>query len=109
MYYAPYPSLKRDKSQWWAVFKTKARSEVDAPVDSDVLQEATSLVPVGLCSPDEIPNYEVIQGDDDEDEEVIPSLDEDDDNGGQELNDDEIDDMVDDDDDEDVDDIGLFH
>lgn len=108
VYYAPYPSLKRDKSQWWAVFKTKARSEVDAPVDSDVLQEATSLVPVGLCSPDEIPDYEVIQGDDDEDEEVIPSLDEDDDDGGQELNDDEIDDMVDDDD-EDVDDIGLFH
>ena len=93
---------------WWVVLKTKARKEVDAPVDSDVLQEETSLVPVGLCSLDEIPDYEVIQGDDDEDEEVIPSLDEDEGHNGQELSNDEIDDMVDDDD-EDVDYIGLFH
>jgi hypothetical protein len=106
VYYAPYPSLKRDKVQWWAVFKTKARSEVDAPVESDVLQEETSLVPVGLCSPDEIPDYEVIEGDDDEDE-VIPSLAKDDGDNGEELSSDGSENM-DDDDDEDVDDLSLF-
>ena len=92
--------------QWWAVFKTKARSEVDAPVESDVLQEETSLVPVGLCSPDEIPDYEVIEGDDDEDE-VIPSLAKDDGDNGEELSSDGSENM-DDDDDEDVDDLSLF-
>ena len=105
VYYAPYPSLKRDKAQWWAVFKTKARSEVDAPADSDVLQEETSRVPVDLCSLDEIPDYEVIAGDDDHDE-VIPSLDEDGDSG-EERSSDESDDMVDDDD-EDEDELDLF-
>ncbi|KAL9230637.1 hypothetical protein vseg_005964 [Gypsophila vaccaria] len=32
VYYAPYPSLKKDRDQWVAVFKTKARSHIDAPV-----------------------------------------------------------------------------
>ena len=107
VYYAPYPSLKRDKVQWWAVFKTKARSEVDASMDeSDVLQEETSHVPVGLCSPDEIPDYEVVEGDHDEDE-VIPSRDENDGDNSEELSSDGSDDMVDDDD-EDNPDLGLF-
>jgi len=29
VYYAPYPSLKRDKADWSAVFKTKARFTFD--------------------------------------------------------------------------------
>lgn len=58
VYYAPYPSLKRDKVQWWAVFKTKARSEVDAPNDLDFLQEETTNVPIVLSAPDEIPDYD---------------------------------------------------
>ena len=107
VYYAPYPSLKRDKVQWSAVFKTKARSEVDAPMESDVLQEERSLVPVGVCSPDEIPDYQVIEGEDDEDE-VILSRDEDDGDSVEELSSDGSEDMVYDDD-EDVDDLGLFH
>ena len=29
VYYALYPSLKRDKTDWWAVCKTKARKKID--------------------------------------------------------------------------------
>ena len=29
VYYAPYPSMRRDKIDWWAVFKTKARFTFD--------------------------------------------------------------------------------
>jgi hypothetical protein len=39
VYYAPYPSLKKDKDQWSVVFKTKARSTIDAPVEESVFQE----------------------------------------------------------------------
>ena len=31
VYYIPYPSLRRDVSDWWAVCKIKARSIVDVP------------------------------------------------------------------------------
>ncbi|XP_049392822.1 uncharacterized protein LOC125857182 [Solanum stenotomum] len=34
VYYATYPSLRRDKSDWWAVCKTKARCIVDMPPSS---------------------------------------------------------------------------
>ena len=34
VYYVPYPSLKRDKSDWWAVCKIKARSVVEMPESS---------------------------------------------------------------------------
>ncbi|KAK9668336.1 hypothetical protein RND81_13G052900 [Saponaria officinalis] len=39
VYFTKYPSLKRDKDQWSAVFKTKARSNVDAPADENAFQE----------------------------------------------------------------------
>ena len=29
VYYASYPSLKRDKADWWAVCKTKARRKIE--------------------------------------------------------------------------------
>ena len=29
--YTPYPSLKHDKGDWWAVFKVKARSIIELP------------------------------------------------------------------------------
>lgn len=68
VYYAPYPSLKRDKVQWWVVFKTKARSEVDAPVD-DVLQEERVDNVSSLCAPEEIPDYDC--DDVDNDDEIV--------------------------------------
>ncbi|XP_021757024.1 uncharacterized protein LOC110722094 [Chenopodium quinoa] len=74
VYYAPYPSLKRDKAQWWDVFKTKARSVVDAPVDEDFLQETSADIPT-LCAPDDIPDYEGDEegfGDSDTENEVLP-------------------------------------
>ncbi|XP_021735138.1 uncharacterized protein LOC110701823 [Chenopodium quinoa] len=37
VYYASYPSLKRDRVQWWVVFRTQARSVIDAPVDLEFL------------------------------------------------------------------------
>lgn len=41
VYFAPYPTTTNDRSQnqWWAVFKMKARSEIDAPVDLTFFQE----------------------------------------------------------------------
>ncbi|OIT29979.1 hypothetical protein A4A49_45104 [Nicotiana attenuata] len=34
VYYTTYPSLRRDKSEWWAVCKVKARGLVDMPPSS---------------------------------------------------------------------------
>lgn len=39
VYYAPYPNMKRDRDQWSVVFKTKARSTIEAPVDETFFQE----------------------------------------------------------------------
>jgi Domain of unknown function (DUF4216) len=41
--YAPYPTTKKE-NQWSAVFKIKARSDIDAPVDEGVFQEDVSVV-----------------------------------------------------------------
>ncbi|XP_057247422.1 uncharacterized protein LOC125492892 [Beta vulgaris subsp. vulgaris] len=71
VYFAPYPSLKRDRAQWWAVFRTKARSVIDAPVDFDFLQETSVGTPT-LSDPSDIPDYEegndveCVQADDEE-------------------------------------------
>ena len=39
VYFTPYPSTKGDKNAWWAVFKVKARSTIDASVDDMAFQE----------------------------------------------------------------------
>lgn len=52
VYFTSYPSLKKDKSQWWAVFKTKARSSVDAPIDESIFQVDIAETPT-LCSSDD--------------------------------------------------------
>ncbi|XP_074288178.1 uncharacterized protein LOC141613344 [Silene latifolia] len=39
VYYAPYPNTKKDRDQWSVVFKTKARSKIEAPIDEVVFQE----------------------------------------------------------------------
>nr|GMD88460.1 uncharacterized protein LOC109179592 [Ipomoea batatas] len=43
VYYCTYPSLRRDKLDWWAVCKIKARSKVEVPESSISSEE--SLVP----------------------------------------------------------------
>nr|GMC66452.1 uncharacterized protein LOC109179592 [Ipomoea batatas] len=43
VYYCTYPSLRRDKLDWWAVCKIKARSEVEVPESSISSEE--SLIP----------------------------------------------------------------
>lgn len=57
VYYASYPSLKRDRAQWWAVFKTHARSDIDAPVDDKVLQAIAAEEQSTLCPPNDILGY----------------------------------------------------
>ena len=39
VYYTPYPSLKRDKSDWWAVCKVKSRPFIGAPTTDLAFQE----------------------------------------------------------------------
>lgn len=71
VYFASYPSLKKDRVQWWAVFKTRARSVVDAPVDLEFLQEPINEGP-SLCAPNDIPDYDIgDESEDDEDDEMV--------------------------------------
>ncbi|KAK8625025.1 hypothetical protein V6N13_089907 [Hibiscus sabdariffa] len=42
VYYVNYPSLRRDKKDWLAVIKIKARAIVDIPVSNNVESESTS-------------------------------------------------------------------
>jgi len=75
VYYASYPSLKRDRIQWWAVFKTHARSVVDAPVAEEYLQGTTVQEGCTLCPPNDIPDYnqdDAFVVSEDEDDELIP-------------------------------------
>ncbi|XP_056687889.1 uncharacterized protein [Spinacia oleracea] len=102
VYFAHYPSLKRDKDQWWAVFKTKARSVIDAPVDLEFLQEDANEDSSAICAPEEIPDHEdqednedVIDEDDVEADEFETSGDEDDE--FETSDDDDVDDEFDDD------------
>ena len=73
VYYASYPSLKRDRVQWWAVFRTQARSVIDAPVDLEFLQGPSPQVHATLCPPNDIPDYELDSDDDDDDGFIISS------------------------------------
>ncbi|KAK9725530.1 hypothetical protein RND81_05G151100 [Saponaria officinalis] len=45
IYFSSYPNTKNDRNQWWAVFNTKARSQIDAPVDNIVFQDDISSTP----------------------------------------------------------------
>lgn len=110
VYYAPYSSLKRDKLQWWVVFKTKARLEIDAPVDMDVLQEERTDITTVLCAPDEIPDYDGAKDDNDDEivafELLIPECITSEDESNNEDEDSDFND--DEDDEEDADDLDVF-
>ncbi|XP_021736214.1 uncharacterized protein LOC110702775 [Chenopodium quinoa] len=73
VYYASYPSLKRDRVQWWVVFRTQARLVIDAPVDLEFLQGPSPQVHATLCPPNDIPDYELDSDDDDDDGFIISS------------------------------------
>ena len=45
VFYAPYPSTKKD-NPWMAVFKIKARSQIDAPIDELLYQEEVMTTPL---------------------------------------------------------------
>ncbi|XP_021733410.1 uncharacterized protein LOC110700211 [Chenopodium quinoa] len=78
VYYTSYPSLKRDRVQWWSVFKTQARSVVDAPVDLEFQQSPSPTVHATLCPPNDIPDYARDDDDEDADDGFVISSDEDD-------------------------------
>jgi len=52
VYFTPYPSIRSDKSAWWAVFKVKARSTIDAPVADIAFQEDLNDNPPTLSTID---------------------------------------------------------
>jgi len=98
VYYASYPSLKRDRAQWWAVFKTQARSDIDAPVDDQVLQALTAAQEQStVCPPDDIVGYvDDDEGDvlEDEEDELMMSEDDESSIGSSESDEDDLEDFV---------------
>lgn len=60
VYFAPYPSIKRDKDHWWVVFQMKARSMVDPAFDKITFQEEMVENPPQLAELHE-DDYEVAQ------------------------------------------------
>ncbi|XP_074277752.1 uncharacterized protein LOC141601375 [Silene latifolia] len=58
--FAPYPNTKRDKDQWSAVFKTQARSHINAPVDEGIFQDiATSEMILSVIEENEMGEEEL--------------------------------------------------
>ena len=52
VYFTPYPSIRSDTNAWWAVFKVKARSTIDTPVDDMAFQEDLNDNPPTLSTVD---------------------------------------------------------
>ncbi|XP_074318190.1 uncharacterized protein LOC141654985 [Silene latifolia] len=53
VYFAPYPSLKKDKDCWWAVFPVKVRSTIDIPKVQIAFQEEVIDDPPLLSNPND--------------------------------------------------------
>nr|GMD70570.1 uncharacterized protein LOC109179592 [Ipomoea batatas] len=62
VYYCTYPSLRRDKLDWWAVCKIKARSNVEVPESS--ISTEDSLIPAPFQE-ETTDNHELVQIDED--------------------------------------------
>ncbi|XP_074557058.1 uncharacterized protein LOC141813050 [Curcuma longa] len=105
VFYASYPSLKRDKIDWWAVCKTKARSKIEERWQENAYQQdevvntfetleyhiPTLRDPSGVVIP--IQTSEIHQHDDDEDEDDDPTtIDDDDDDDDDDIDNDDYDD-----------------
>ena len=52
VYFTPYPSTKNDKKDWWAVFKVKPRSTINACVEDVAFQEDVNDNPPALSEVD---------------------------------------------------------
>nr|GMD57337.1 uncharacterized protein LOC109179592 [Ipomoea batatas] len=62
VYYCTYPSLRRNKLDWWAVCKIKAKSNVEVPESSISTEE--SLIPAPLQE-ETTDNHDLVQIDED--------------------------------------------
>nr|GLL45078.1 uncharacterized protein LOC109179592 [Ipomoea trifida] len=62
VYYCTYPSLRRDKLDWWAVCKIKARSNVEVPESS--ISTEDSLIPPPFQE-ETTDNHDLVQIDED--------------------------------------------
>ena len=45
VYYCPYPSLRRDRADWWVVNKIKARAVVEIPQSSGIIHPPPKAQP----------------------------------------------------------------
>nr|GMC79747.1 uncharacterized protein LOC110608905 [Ipomoea batatas] len=63
VYYCTYPSLRRDKFDWWAVCKIKARSNVEVPESSISTEE--SVIPAPFQE-ETTGNHDLVQIDDED-------------------------------------------
>ncbi|EOY13556.1 Uncharacterized protein TCM_032154 [Theobroma cacao] len=118
VYYNSYPSRRRDRRDWWAVFKTKARSRFQIPISGD--REIESDLNEGVYQEDlsnsitstqleEVDLTELVSGDyekvnlsiEDEEDDIDKDEDEEDDMEGEDNEDDDEDEYEDEDDDED--------
>nr|GEW63825.1 hypothetical protein [Tanacetum cinerariifolium] len=107
MYFIDYPSVQRDKIDWWAVCKTKARSTIVAPAQSidSAYQEDGNTIPFIVIEHDEVKHLADNESDmqeaeieqltylreekEEEEEEEIEEEDEEDNNGADAYTDDD--------------------
>ncbi|XP_050238240.2 uncharacterized protein LOC126687726 [Mercurialis annua] len=67
VHYLPYPSKKRDKKDWWAVCKIKARSELDMPETTvPAFQDDSAKHPLDVITNDDPTNLVDPNGEADE-------------------------------------------
>ncbi|XP_055962307.1 uncharacterized protein LOC130015688 [Mercurialis annua] len=67
VHYLPYPSKKRDKKDWWAVCKIKARSELDMPETTvPAFQDDSAEHPLDVITNDDPTNLVDPNGEADE-------------------------------------------
>ncbi|XP_050222148.1 uncharacterized protein LOC126672242 [Mercurialis annua] len=68
VHYLPYPSKKRDKKDWWAVCKIKARSELDMPERTvPTFQDDSAEHPLDVRTNEDPTNLVDVNGEADED------------------------------------------
>lgn len=105
VYYAPYPIVRGERSQWWAVVKVKARGIVETPMNEDHAYQEEVIGHRSLLEINGENVFEDIVVDDLVLDNVVTEVDEEDGEQENEEDEEENDDNYDDDEDEDEDDI----